>query len=343
MTETMESTAADTHELHSKAIVIDGLASSRLSREQLQRFIEGGVTAVNYTVARPDHGFSHAMQNIAEALEAIEANPDCAILVRTVDDIRRAKTEKKVGLILGLQDALLLEHDLARLRILHALGIRIIQLTYNQRNFVGDGCVEPADGGLSRFGYRVIREMERLGIVLDLSHCGHRTTMDALEACTLPPVFSHANAWELFDSPRNKRREALLLLAEKGGVVGPNLWSPMLRRDRQPEFADFVEHLDYYLTLLGTGHVGFATDHSEGSDPQRWEGLFGRKGIHAGVTGSMGDWYRYGTRYVRGFATVTALPAMTTRLQESGYDREILKGILGANFLRVFRTVWGNT
>jgi membrane dipeptidase len=177
-------------------------------------------------------------------------------------------------------------------------------------------------------------------MVVDLSHCGTTTTVEALYRCELPPVFSHANSRQVFDSPRNKTREELLLLAEKGGVVGPNFWSPMLRSDRQPDMDDFSAQLSYLVDLLGPAHVGFATDHSEGSDRERWEALFGRGGEFGEVTGSMGSWYGYDTRYVRGFESVTSLPRLAGELMARGFDSDSVRAILGESFLKVFETVW---
>ena len=145
-----------------------------------------GITAVNVTIngagVTGAAAFESTVRNVAFLERELNAHPDAFLRVRGVADIRRAKETSRVGLIAGFQDATMLEGDLSRVDVFHDLGVRIIQLTYNVRNLLGDGCLEPGNAGLSNFGRDVVRRMNELGILVDLSHCGRRTTTDTIAA-----------------------------------------------------------------------------------------------------------------------------------------------------------------
>ena len=179
--------------------------------------------------------------------------------MRTVADIARAKETDRLGLIYGFQDATMFEHDASRVDLFHQLSVRICQLTYNVRNLVGDGCLEPANGGLSAFGHRVVGRMNAAGMLVDLSHVGERTTLDAIAASTKPVAFTHSGCKAMNDVPRNKTDDQLRKLAAKGGVVGIYMM-PFLRAAGQPGPDDFVKHVEHAVNTCGDDHVGIGSD-----------------------------------------------------------------------------------
>jgi membrane dipeptidase len=189
----------------------------------------------------------------------IAAHPDAFVAVRTAADIRQAKESKRLGLIAGFQDATMLEGDLSRVDKFHELGVRIIQLTYNVRNLLADGCLEPGNAGLSNFGRDVVARMNELGILVDLSHCGRRTTLDAIAASKKPAAATHTGCAALVDVPRNKTDEQLKQLADRGGVAGIYLM-PFLRASGQPAAEDFVRHVEHAVRVCGEEHVGVGSD-----------------------------------------------------------------------------------
>ena len=190
--------------LYDNAIVIDGLNVSNWDSPAVFRSLRnGGVTAINATIATWENTHQ-TMDHIAGWRARFAANRDHIMQVRGVEDIEAAKREGKTGVILGFQNASPIENHLDRLGIFHDLGVRIIQVTYHERNLLGDGCYERADGGLSNFGLDAVREMNRLGILIDLSHVGVRTTMETIEASEKPVACTHANAKGYYDVPRNK-------------------------------------------------------------------------------------------------------------------------------------------
>ena len=332
--------------LHRRAIVIDALTTSRLTPEQAERMRLGGVTATNHTAAYFSHDFEDAVADIVSVRRLLEARPDDYLLVEAADDIETAKAEGKAAIVLGLQNARPVGDRLEFASVLHALGIRIIQLTYNERNLVADGCTEPGDAGLSRFGRDLIEELNRLGVLIDLSHCGYRTTREAIAASGRPVAITHANPLALSSSPRNKPDDILNALAERGGVLGLCAWSPLAHRGsgRRPRLADLLDMIDYAVDLIGADHVGVGTDHGEGVYTRaEWERKWGRTGLYPEVTGALGDWYGFDARYVEGLHSAALFPNLTDGLLGRGYaDADVLK-IVGGNFLRLFRDTWTRT
>jgi membrane dipeptidase len=255
--------------LHSKAIVIDGLAPwGNLDHlTSFDEMREGGMTACNLTVAVHTHDFLGAIHNIAKYKAIVDTNSSKMRLVTRVSDIRAAKEEGRVGIILGFQDGKPLEDKIEYLGIFYDLGVRIIGLTYNAQNFIGTGCCELTDGKLTYLGHEVVKEINRLGIVICLSHCADATTMDAIEVSEDPVVFSHSGVRAMCNAyGRNKTDEQIKALAEKGGVIGICPAPFFVKRDPktyqvlESTVDDVLDQVEYVVKLVGIDHVGFGTD-----------------------------------------------------------------------------------
>lgn len=333
----------DVDSLYRTAVVVDASAAPVVSDEYLGRLVSSGITALNWTVCEPWGRLPSALDEIAAGLEFIDRNRDRLTLALTVEDIAAAKADGKVAMIFGPQNALPVEGSAAGLRILHQMGVRILQLTYNERNAYGEGIAEPTDAGLSLAGRALVKEMNRLGIVVDLSHCGKQTTLDAIATSQHPVTFTHANCQGVHDSVRNKSEEELRALADKGGVVGMSLWSPMLRHDRRPNLDDFLRQFSYAVDLIGIDHVGVGSDYSDDSPREAWNREFGNNGLYPSViVPDMGEWYSYDTRFAAGASTVAEFPRVADALAGLGLSENELVAVLGGNFLRVFQQVWGS-
>lgn len=330
--------------LHRDAIVIEGSQSAPMTPEHFARLRRGGIHALNHTaVHNIEAEFTAAAADIQDLLDNIKQHSDQLILVRTSKDILRARAEGKTGVIIGLQNAKPVMRDLRLLRLLHTLGVRVIQLTYNERNLIGDGCVEKANGGLSRFGRQVVKEMNRLGIVVDLAHCGEQTTLDGIEASELPVAISHSNAQALCPSPRNKADHVLKALAERGGVIGVAFWAPLAYSDpkRRPGMKEFFAHVDYLVEHAGIDHVGIGSDIGEGESRAQYEAMFTRGGgTYPEVTAVLGDWYDFDHRMIEGMESSIVFPQVTEGLLARGYKDEDVRKILGGNWLRVYSQVF---
>jgi membrane dipeptidase len=319
-------------------VVIDALNVSNWESPHVFRSLHaGGVTAINATSAVWEN-YREGMDNIAAWLRRFEAHRDTLLPIRTVADIRRAKDEGKVGIILGWQNACPIENDLARLALFHALGVRIIQLTYNERNLLGNGCYERTDEGLSHFGVDAIREMNRLGILVDLSHVGDRTTLDAIEVSEKPVAFTHANARAFFDHTRNKTDEALQRLAEKGGVVGANAFPLFFPRLSETTLADYVDAIEDLVQRVGIDHVGIGTDYTQDQPKAFFDWIFSEQGTKPRPRPApLPD----PVIHPRGMETPDHLWNVARELLERGYQDADVAKILGGNWLRLFQDVWG--
>ena len=319
--------------LHEEAIVIDGLNASYFFNEAvLRRLRQGGVTAFNGTVAAW-HSLPETMNLIADYYRLFEEQPDWIMPVRSVEDIHKAKARRCAGMIFGFQDTNAINGNLRMLAVYHALGVRIIQLTYNDENAVGCGCMAPEDKGLTLFGREVVAEMNRLGMLVDLSHCGHKTTMDGIEASKGPVAFTHANPLALAKSPRNKPDEAFKALAAKGGVAGVVRLPAWLTSHGQASVEDYLKAIDYLVELIGIDHVALGTDFMEEIPAEIM--MASLKGISAENLQKY-----YSSTLVEGFESPADFPGVTAGLLSRGYRPEEVKKIMGGNWLSLYEKVW---
>lgn len=322
----------DPARFHSKNIVIDGLNASHFPNPLvLERLHRGGVTAVNATIAAW-HDPGETVNQIADIYRLFDEHDDLIMQVQSVDDIRAAKARNRVGMILGFQDTAPIGDNLGLLAVYHRLGVRIIQLTYNFENRVGYGCQAPEDKGLTDFGRDVVKEMNRLGILIDLSHCGPRTTLEAIELSEKPVAITHANAASQFSHPRNKRDEAIKTLAARGGVIGALSFPAMLTPNLPATVDDYLDAVDYLVDLAGVDHVGLGPDFMEEMLPETMAAVLG--GLPPEVVKQLQS-----MPPVQGFASVADMPNVTRGLLER-YGEENARKIMGGNWRRLYGEVW---
>jgi len=322
--------------LHTESIIIDSLnVSDWREPEVFTQLYQGGLTAVNATIALWEN-FPETLDNIARWYPRFEKYSDIIMSARTVADIERAKAEGKCGIIFGFQNSSPIEDDLRRLPILYELGVRIIQVTYNNSNLVGAGYGDSPDYGLSYFGVDFVAECNRIGILLDCSHVGHKTTMDTIEASTKPIAFTHAGPRVLCDFPRNKTDEALKALADKGGVVGANAWPPFLAQGSNATLSDYLDTVDYMVKLIGIDHVGIGPDFTHLRTLAFFRWIMTGRNIDKDPRLPV----PWPVTYPKGFRTATEFPNVTRALLERGYSETDTKKIMGENFMRLFREVW---
>ncbi len=323
------------------AIVIDGLGGAvvhptpQVAEGTYEQSLLGyGFTAINVTlVSEPAYTptLDEVLKAIHENLVNFEIN-STARHVETASDILEAKKKGQLGVIFGLQSASCIEQDRGRIRILHKLGLRILQLTYMERNFLGDGCLEPENRGLTHFCIQVVRECNRLGILVDCAHVGIQTTLDAARHSAQPIVISHTAVRALADNPRCVTDDEMKAVAGRGGVVGITPYAPLIRIDRQPTVEDYINHFDYAINLVGEDHVGFATDMNDGRTKVNW--------ITPWYYPEMTKGADYVTRRTLGFTRKADLLNVVAGFVKRGYSPELIKKLLGGNFLRVMQEVW---
>lgn len=323
------------------AATLESAPSERL----LSDIRASGVTAVSMTLSVGSNGdrLSKALQRIAVFDEKVAAAPDALMRVRKAADLATAKSSGRLGLIYNVQDTSLLENDLSRVALLHSLGLRVMQMTYNVRNLVGDGCLERANAGLSNLGRALVAELGRAGMVMDLSHAGQRTIAEAIAEAKAPPVISHTGCRDLRDHPRNVYDAELRALAAKGGVAGI-YFMPFLVERGAARKEDLIRHIEHAVNVCGEDHVGLGTDgmlSATAIDDEYRKSLRAdyesrsKQGIAAPGEGP--DAYQV----VLDYNEPRRMQRLAEDLSARGWPGSRIHKLLGENFARVFKEVWG--
>lgn len=307
--------------------------------------VSGGVTAANITVVPMWAGLEEAFDSMVIWLRKLAEPNSPWRLVLAADDIPTAAAQGKTALVMGWQNILPLDLNAARVRAFHALGLRIAQLSYNEASYAGDGCAEARGGGLTRFGYALVTEMNTVGVAIDVSHCCDATALQAAQYSNKPVLLTHANAKAVNDLPRNKADRTLRAIADSGGVVGLSVhaymnWDPNARR---PSLENFVRHAHHVANLVGVEHVGIGTDFSAVRDEEQLRRIF-RFGadrypeVSAPFVKSFGS--DLTARYPARTQSPQDFPRIIDALEDGGFSQNDIDKIVGENFLRVFRDIW---
>jgi membrane dipeptidase len=304
-----------------------------------------GATAIAVTMgyvfgeAEP---FEQSVRAIADWDALIRAHPGDYLKVYTTEDIRRAKAQRRVGVIYAFQNAAMMGANAGRADLFANLGMRVIQLTYNQANQLGGGSLA-GDIGLTPFGHEVVERLNVRRVIVDLAHSGRQICLDAVRASTRPVAISHTGCRALIDLPRNKTDEELRLVAERGGYVGI-YFMPFLAVGRNATEADVIAHLEHAVDVCGEDHVGIGTDGSftDVDSLQAYQAGLARqvaerraKGVSA--PGEAADIYPFAID-LRG---PEQLRRLARTLAKRGHSSARIAKVLGQNFLRFAREVWG--
>ncbi|MBI3966036.1 MAG: membrane dipeptidase [Chloroflexi bacterium] len=327
--------------LHREAIVVDCCAMMHVvERPHLERLVEGGVDATVITLAF-DEDLLGALHNIDRAYRLIGENDDLATFCTTVAEIRAAKRAGKVAVVFGFQDSKPIGDDLALLRLVHRLGIRVVQLTYTGANLAGDGCGELRNGGLTYFGLDLVAELNNLRVLIDVSHSSDSVVFDAIRASQQPIAITHANVRVFRNTFRNKSDEQIRALAAQRGVMGITSHPRFVTGRDDPSIADVLDNVDHVVKLSGAAHVGIGLDLVEGYKERKTipEVLRLWRTRRPDVFGSVEDFFTM--PYAAGIEDVTKLPNLTRGLDARGYSDDDIHGILGGNWLDLFERVWG--
>lgn len=305
-----------------------------------------GLTAVNTTlgyVFGPGDPYAETLRSL-DAWDAIlAAHPADLMKITKAADFARAKASGKVGLIYGFQNAVQVGDHLERVDEFAARGVRVIQLTYNPENSLGDGSMAPANRGLTEQGRRVVAKLNEARVMVDLSHSGERTCLDAIAASKVPISINHTGCRALTDLPRNKTDAELRGVAEQGGFVGI-YFMPFLTLDGHPKAADVVAHIEHALKVCGEDHVGIGTDGSVTpiDDLAAYQGalekeIAERAAAGIGAKGERADTYPFVVD-LRGVDQFRRLGAL---LAARGIKPRVIDKVLGANFVDYAARVWG--
>ncbi|MGH6921947.1 MAG: dipeptidase, partial [Geminicoccaceae bacterium] len=274
--------------------------------------------------------------NIARWKAWIEENDDLLLQAYTTEDIRRAKREGRTAIVLGFQNVSAFEDQLGYIRLFKELGVGIVQIAYNTQNLIGSGCYESNDGGLSDFGREAVAEMNRVGMLCDLSHVGPKTSEDVIRASSAPVCYSHVAPAGLKNHPRNKSDEQIRFIVDHGGFVGVTMFPPFLGRGTDSTVDDYVEAIDYVINIAGEDAVGYGTDFTQGHNARFFDWITMDKG-HARRLTEFGE-----ITGLEGIETIGKTPNLTAAMQRAGWPEAKIRKVMGENWLRVLAQVWGN-
>jgi len=308
-----------------------------------------GLTGVVLTIAPQgqfwfdDAAIARTRANLEKWNAIIARYPEHLLAVRTGADLTRARAENKLGVIFTCQGTEPLGEDVDRIAMYRELGVRVIQLTHNRRNIVGDGSMEAGNAGLSNFGRQVVERLNAEKIVVDLAHGSPRTMSEGVAASREPVLISHTGCLALANHPRNTSDATLRAMAHRGGVAGIIFW-PYLREDTQPMAIDVIRHIEHAVNVCGEDHVGIGTDAGIApiertsefeTENREWvadaveEGVFQR--------GRPADLYTF----IPDLNTADRFATLAAMLSQRGHADARIAKILGGNFARVMSDVWG--
>lgn len=355
----LPATAAPAWKPYAQSMAIDGAGGSLLGfiepndpavPGELAAIRASGLTAVILTVA-PQGRFWLDDDAIARAGKTLDrwhaiaaAHPDHLLIVRTMKDLRRAKAERKLGIVFTFQGTEPLGEDIDRIASFRERGIRVLQLTHNRRNLVADGCMEPGNAGLSNFGHQVVEQLNARRIVVDLAHGSARTMSEGIAVSRSPVLISHTGCRAIADLPRNTDDETLRALADRGGAAGIIFW-PYLRTDTQPMAIDVIRHIEHAVNVCGEDHVGIGTDAGIApvertpayeKENREWVADAVKDGVFE--QGRPPDLYTF----IPDLNTADRFDALAAMLSARGHSDARIAKILGGNFARVMAEVWGD-
>ena len=316
----------------------------------LDMWRRSGVTVACGTFSGFDRlatAFESAVRKIANAHEMVNALSDEMLIVRTAADIERAHAENRHGVVIDFQNTIAISDDLDRIDLFHGLGLRMVQLTYNLRNLVGDGCTETYQSGLTWFGREMVKRLNDARILVDVSHCSEQVGWDAMKVSSAPVIVSHSSSAAVAKHDRGKSDELAKAIAEQGGYFGVVAIPGFIRETPGASIGDVVRQIDHLVNVCGIDHVGIGTDKA-GPGPRTSSMVEYPETMPAGLPGDF-NWsgfriqeHRQTPEYqMDGFESLADWPNITVGLAQAGYNEEELRKLLGLNYLRVFRDVVG--
>lgn len=306
---------------------IEALGAEHLE-ETLPRYRNSGFTFVSLTVALDETSTHEALLYAARQKRAYQRSEDY-IFVESVDDILHAKKSGKLAIGFHFQGTNPLFGEIALVEVFYRLGVRHMVLVFNHKNHVGDGCLERTDAGLSQYGIRLIEEMNRVGVMVDCTHTGYRTSMEAMEVSKSPVTFSHCNAHALRDHQRNIKDDQFIACAKTGGVIGVSGIARFIADPQDASTAAYLRHVIHIADLVGPEHVCIGLDHN-----------YSPSSRHKYYKDNPHLLSKNDPNFPFKWVQPEQLPEIAEGLLKHGYSENHIKGILGENYLRVARQVW---
>ncbi len=298
-----------------------------LRENTLPRFLACGFNFVSLTLASDLESQAELFNAIAKQRRYFHDRPETFRLIETVDDIQSSKRGETLAVSFNLQGTNALAGNLDMVETFYKLGIRQMLMAYNKKNLVGDGCHERTDSGLSAFGIELVEEMNRVGMIVDCSHTGYRTSMEVMEVSDAPVIFSHSNPKVLWEHDRNIKDDQAKACASTGGLVGVT-GVGIFMGDDDASTETFFRQIDYYTRLIGPDHIAIGLDYVYDIEAEK-QYMADVKSPAKGNYHSMNN-----------FFCPEQLPELCDLMIDNGYTDDMVRKILGENYLRVAQQVW---
>ena len=321
-------------------LIIDGLQYCNWSEAIFRQMQTGGVSAVHATICYHEN-FRETVSNIEAWNRRFEAHPDLIVPCRSGADVRAAKASGRTAIIFGLQNCAPIEDDIGLVEILHQLGVRFMQLTYNNQSLLASGCYEAVDSGITRMGREVIAEMNRVGLVIDMSHSAERSTLEAIDLSSRPIAITHANPARWHDGKRNKSDTVIRALAARGGMLGFSLYPHHLKGGSACRLEAFCTMIARTAEMVGVEHLGIGSDLCQDQPDSvvtwmrngRWTKTldFGEGSAANAGFPPQPSWFRDN----RDFGNIAE------GLAKVGFGQDDIAAIMGGNWLRFFDDNFG--
>ncbi len=339
------SAARSIDDIFARGVVVDDLGgftpNPKLPNDGWDALAASGLTICTAGVGSvvPHESVDSTVDGLARLSATVARHADRMVQVRTFGDIERARRDKRLAIIPNVQNSTCIGSEIKNLDHFYNLGLRQIQLTFNWRNWVGDGCTERTQAGLSYFGAELVQRMNELGMIVDVAHTGYQSTLDAIDLSRRPIVFSHTNCKALCDHPRNKTDDQIRALARRGGVMGLTCFNWFVSDKPRSTLSDLLDHYDHVIRLVGADHVGIGSDFGipgwAAREPdEEWEA---HKRIY-----SDWEWKLIKGRfppYIDETNNEKRYWTIAQGLQKRGHSTAVIEKVLGQNFLRVFKAV----
>lgn len=316
-------------------LIIDALQYVNWTRELFEEAKAGGVNAIHVTIAYWENT-RDALENIGDWRKRFRDHSDMIMPVRQASDILAAQKSGKIGIIFGFQNCSPIEDDLRMVETLHEQGVRIMQLTYNNQSLLATGCYEEGDSGVTRFGREVIKEMNRVGMIIDMSHSAEHSTLQTIELSERPIAITHANPSRWHEALRNKSDDVLKVLGESGGMLGFSMYPFHLNNGPDCSLDDFCGMIMDTAELMGIDHIGIGSDLCQnwGYETLEWmrSGKWTFKPDYGEGSASNADW----PRQPDWFASSKDFGNIAKGLSDKGMAQSDVEKVMGLNWLNFF-------
>lgn len=322
--------------MNKKFATVDALNVSKLDRQAVKRFKQGGVIAVHICVGIWETA-REVLSNIGDIRVFVNENSDIVMLINDINDLEKAKNSRKLGIILGSQNTSIVENELSLVEIMSDLGVKIMQLTYNNQNLVGSGKFDNENNGLSRYGELVVKEMNRVGMVIDLSHVGDKTAIETIEISERPVAITHANPKWIYSVPRNASKVVLEKLRDNNGMIGLSPF-PNMMSGGGDTVDDFVKMVKETTEFMGIDKVGIGTDLilNRDSEFMVWANM-GKWTYDHEAHRSQSKGLSANPEWPDWFSGPEDFPNLSEAMLNNGMSEKAVRAVMGENWLRFFK------